>query len=145
MTSLKTVLDTIRVSASRIYSAGTGFDERRKTGFGRYIDASEVERVRPFETTRMLRALNGVEVVGSGFDQKILMRGVMNYCTPSIVIDGTRLPEFTGADLNMMVPPEDIAGIEVYTSAGTVPAQFKGLSTESMRCGAVVVWTKRNR
>jgi len=56
-----------------------------------------------------------------------------------------RLPELTGADLNTMVAPEEISGVEVYTSAGTVPAQFKGLSQASMRCGAVVVWTKRVR
>ena len=73
------------------------------------------------------------------------MRGVMSPCQPSIVIDGVRLPDLTGADLNMMVSPEEVAGVEVYTSAGTVPAQFKGLSQESMRCGAVVVWTKRVR
>jgi hypothetical protein len=45
----------------------------------------------------------------------------------------------------MMVSPEEVAGVEVYTSAGTVPAQFKGLSQGAMRCGAVVVWTKRVR
>ena len=145
MTSLKKVLDTIRVTASRVYSAGTGFEQRRKSGFGNYIDAKDVERIRPFEVTRLLRSLNGVDVVGSGFNQRILMRGVMYPCEPSIVIDGVRLPDLSGADLNMMVPPEDVAGIEVYTSAGTVPAQFRALSTESMRCGAVVVWTKRSR
>ena len=89
--------------------------------------------------------MNGVQVVGSGFNQRILMRGVMSLCEPSIVIDGVRLPDLTGADLNMMVSPEELAGMEVYTSAGTVPAQFKGLSQASMRCGAVVVWTKRVR
>jgi carboxypeptidase family protein/TonB-dependent receptor-like protein len=145
LTTLKKMLDTIRVTASRVYTAGNGFEQRRVSGFGTYIDAKEIERTRPFEVTRMLRSLNGVDVVGSGFNQKILMRGVMDYCQPSIVIDGVRLPDFTGADLNMMVAPEDIAGLEVYTSAGTVPAQFRGLSTESMRCGAVVVWTKRSR
>jgi len=89
--------------------------------------------------------MNGVQVVGSGFNQRILMRGVMSPCEPSIVIDGVRLPELTGADLNMMVSPEEASGVEVYTSAGTVPAQFTGLSQANMRCGAVVVWTKRIR
>jgi hypothetical protein len=146
LTSLKTMLDTMRVTASRLYSAGTnGFEQRRKSGFGSYFDAADVERSRPFEVTRLLRSLNGIDVVGSGFNQRILMRGVMNPCEPSIVIDGVRLPDLTGADLNMMVAPEEIAGMEVYTSAGTVPAQFKGLSQGSMRCGAVVVWTKRTR
>jgi hypothetical protein len=146
LTSLKTVLDTIRVTASRIYSADRiGFEQRRKSGFGTYFDSADVQRARPFEVTKLFQSMNGVQVVGSGFNQRILMRGVMNPCEPSIVIDGVRLPELTGADLNMMVSPEEISGIEVYTSAGTVPAQFKGLSPASMRCGAVVVWTKRIR
>ncbi len=146
LTSLKTVLDTIRVTASRIYSADRiGFEQRRKSGFGSYFDSTDVQRARPFEVTKLFQSMNGVQVVGSGFNQRILMRGVMNPCEPSIVIDGVRLPELTGADLNMMVSPEEISGVEVYTSAGTVPAQFKGLSQASMRCGAVVVWTKRIR
>ena len=146
LTNLKTVLDTIRVTASRIYSADRiGFEQRRKSGFGSYFDSSDVQRARPFEVTKLLNSMNGVQVVGSGFNQRILMRGVMSPCEPSIVIDGVRLPELSGADLNMMVAPEEVAGMEVYTSAGTVPAQFKGLSPGSMRCGAVVVWTKRVR
>ena len=146
LTSLKHVLDTIRVTASRLYAAGgNGFAQRRKSGFGTYLDSADIERTRPFEATRLLRSLNGIDVVGTGINQRILMRGVMYPCEPSIVIDGVRLPDLTGADLNMMVAPEEIAGMEVYTSAGTVPAQFKGLSQASMRCGAVVVWTKRAR
>jgi hypothetical protein len=146
LTNLKTVLDTIRVTASRVYSADKiGFEQRRKSGFGSYFDTTDVARVRPHEVTRLLYSMNGVQVVGSGFNQRILMRGVMDLCEPSIVIDGVRLPDLTGADLNMMVSPEEVAGMEVYTSAGAVPAQFKGLSQASMRCGAVVVWTKRVR
>ena len=146
LTNLKTMLDTIRVTANRIYSADRiGLEQRRKSGFGSYFDSTDVQRARPFEVTKLFQSMNGVQVVGSGFNQRILMRGVMSPCEPSIVIDGVRLPELSGADLNMMVAPEEVAGMEVYTSAGTVPAQFKGLSSGSMRCGAVVVWTKRVR
>ena len=146
LTSLKTMLDTIRVTASRVYSADRiGFEQRRKTGFGSYFDSSDVLRIRPFEVTRLFNSMNGVQVVGSGFNQRILMRGVMIRVSRRLSSTACGSPDLTGADLNMMVSPEEIAGVEVYTSAGTVPAQFKGLSQGSMRCGAIVVWTKRVR
>jgi len=52
------------------------------------------------------------------------------------------------ADLNMMVAPEEIVGMEVYTSAATAPVQYKGLSSDSRAgrgCGSIIVWTKRAR
>ena len=66
LTNLKSVLDTIRVTANRIYSADRiGFDQRRKTGFGSYFDTTDVARVHPNEVTRLFSSMNGVQVVGS--------------------------------------------------------------------------------
>jgi len=37
--------------------------------------------------------------------------------------------------------PEELFGVEVYTSRGAIPTEF----LSSNNCGAVVVWTKRGR
>lgn len=41
--------------------------------------------------------------------------------------------------LDMMVPPEHIAGMEVYTRPAQLPARF---NTPGSACGAIVVWTR---
>jgi hypothetical protein len=58
MTTLKNMLDTMRITAGQLYSHdATGFDQRRKSGFGRFFDSTDVARLRPFETTRLLEGV----------------------------------------------------------------------------------------
>ncbi len=50
-------------------------------------------------------------------------------------------PEAAGLrDLNSMVMPGDIEGVEIYTSSLQVPAQF--VVGGASECGALVIWTK---
>ena len=53
-------------------------------------------------------------------------------------VDGQRVP---GAELDEVVPPDDIAGIEFYTSMAGVPAQY--LERQNRACGTLLVWTKK--
>ena len=41
--------------------------------------------------------------------------------------------------INDYVLPIEIAGIEVYRGAASLPAEFSG---SDARCGAIVIWTK---
>jgi hypothetical protein len=148
LTNLRSLLDTIRITASRVYSRdGNGFERRRKIGSGHYFDSTDVEHYRPSEITGLLEMVGGVRVAGAGLNQRIIMQHI-DACEPTIFVDGMAFADFTAADLNMMVPPEDVIGVEVYTSAATAPVQFKGmqsLSRAGRGCGSVVVWTKRSR
>ena len=54
-----------------------------------------------------------------------------------VVLDGIILPR--NFDLDLLPPPKQIAGIEVYTGAATIPPQFGG---PDRRCGVVAVWTR---
>ena len=64
--------------------------------------------------------------------------GGENWCNASIFINGHNMSFMTLEDIDDWVPPDEIAGIEVYPD-GTVPPQFQpGLSG----CGSVVIWTK---
>ncbi|HEY7394834.1 MAG TPA: carboxypeptidase-like regulatory domain-containing protein, partial [Gemmatimonadaceae bacterium] len=148
MTTLRKMLDTMRITASRLYSRdANGFERRRRAGFGTFFDSTDVERYRPFETTRLVERAMGVRVYGSGMDQRIFM-GTFMPCEPAIFVDGVTLPDFTAADLNMMVSPEEIVGVEVYTSAASAPVQYHSMSSLSRSgrgCGSIVIWTKRGR
>jgi hypothetical protein len=148
LTTLRKMLDTMRVTASRLYSRdASGFERRRRSGFGTFFDSADVKRYHPFETTRLVERASGVRLYGSGMNQRILV-GHVNPCEASIFIDGVTYPDFTGADLNMMVSPEEIVGVEVYTSAALAPVQYKSVSAFSRNgrnCGSIVIWTKRSR
>ena len=58
-------------------------------------------------------------------------------CLALLWIDGLLKTDFDGLT---MIPPSDIAAIEVYSRASIVPTQFVRPMSE---CRAVVVWTKR--
>jgi hypothetical protein len=71
----------------------------------------------------------------------------LRLCQPTIVVDGVTLPDFNGSDLNAMVAPEEISGVEVYTTASSAPVQYKSssMSRGGWGCGSIVIWTKRVR
>jgi hypothetical protein len=140
LTSLKTVLDTVRVTAQRAYSNyGNGFERRRRSGTGKFIDAAQVERMRPARFSEVLRNVPGLRVdEGIGSAAGITMRGDAVSCTPTVFLDGHRLPDMDLRDLDSFVLPSDIGLVEVYTST-QAPAEFTTLDG----CGVIVVWTRQ--
>ena len=137
--TIKSVLDTVRVTANRIYSADAhGFDRRRKQGFGHFLNAEDVERSRPVMTSSLLRRIPLVRV-SYGADEPILMHQDDHYCVATIIIDGIRLERASASEIDDWVPPEEIDGVEVYTHATQVPPQFSSMTG----CGAIVIWTRR--
>jgi hypothetical protein len=142
LSTLKSVLDTIRVTAKRVYSADSrGFERRRRMGFGTFFGSEDVERLRPFNTTSLLNRVPSVRIVGSvATSERILMRGTLGYCSPDLYLDGMRLTNMDARDIDSWVQPDEIEGMEVYTSAGRVPPEFSSLSG----CGSIVIWTRRS-
>ncbi len=118
----------------------TGFLERQQRGFGHFITRADIERQRPFETTDLLRMVPGVRVVPTGpFTHAVLMR---EGCRPSVYIDGMAAMDPRDStdldDLNTLIAPEMIAGMEVYNGIAETPAQFRRAGDT---CGAIVIWT----
>ena len=46
---------------------------------------------------------------------------------------------FSVGDLDSMIQPESVAGVEVYNSATETPAQFMDPFSQ---CGSMLVWTR---
>ncbi len=141
--TLRSVLDTVHVTASRIYSADRNGFERRKrgAGYGNFFDENDVARLRPGSIIQLLHRVPGISITGDAFDSAVLMRDMYTggYCQPVVYIDGMPVRDLTAREIEGWVRPEELAGMEVYPRAGMAPAEFTRLDG----CGAVVVWTRR--
>jgi hypothetical protein len=141
LTSLKKMMDTIKVMAERLYWADRGgFTERKRQGIGHFIDEKDIAKHATFDVLDALRRAPGLSVVGFGFFKKVVMRkNDGTACNPSLFIDGFRMM-LGPADLDM-VRPNEIGGIEIYRSSGQSPVQFQNLDG----CGSIVLWTRPPR
>lgn len=111
------------------------FVRRSRSGMGHYITAADPLLANAMEVTDALRMTPGVRVAPSGsFGHAILLRGG---CVPTVYVDGMEMVDgYT--TLDDVVPPQDVAGIEVYTGLGEAPPQYL-----SNGCGVILVWSKR--
>lgn len=148
LSTLKAVLDTVRITAARrVDRRLSGFTERRRTGAGRYLTPEDVLRHRPIVTSDILRRLPGVrlEPDENGIDQSLSMRGAFGTCTPAVYVDGHYFDRLSAAEIDALALPGEIAGIEIYTET-SAPAQFRKLpgraGGDDTPCGSVVIWTK---
>lgn len=143
MATLRNVLDTVRVTAARLFAADrNGFEQRRRThAQGKFFDQHDVVRLRPGSVAQLLYRVPGVSVTGEDFESPLLMRDMYTggYCTPVVYIDGTAIKDLTVRELDALLRPEELDGMEIYARAGQVPSQFTRLDG----CGSIVVWTRR--
>lgn len=117
------------------------FDQRRRAGFGRFFTAADVLRERPPHVTDLVRRAPGVRLDPGrrGYAVRML-DGKGGFCSPSVVLDGAPTPG--GADeLDLLVRPEEVAGVEVFRGAVGAPLEYGGLQNSG--CGEVLIWTKR--
>jgi len=128
----------------------SGFAHRREVGTGRYIDAQQISARANPPVSELLRDVGGVTLhpvstTAGTTSYRIQMRGAVGLagiCTsPALFLDGAQVELVTGdaAALDHLVQSRDIAGIEVYPGASSLPPQFNAGNTA---CGAIVIWTK---
>lgn len=120
----------------------SGFEDRRKMGLGAFMTEEEVKRHTFPELITVLEGLRGVHVAWTqslGVMGVPYMLGNGRTCAPNFYLDGTEFPN-DFPQLSGFVPPEGIKGIEVYSSAGTVPAQYDKFARTG--CGSIVIWTR---
>lgn len=129
-------LDAVVVTAPRREFADvTGFEQRRRSGWGRYVTRDDILRRMPAHIQYMLEGFPGLQIVGNG--QVRIARNVGLSCTASVFVDGMYLQAF---DLNM-IDVMSVYGVEVYRGSSDTPPQFQPVGRAG--CGAVVIWTRR--
>ncbi len=138
--TFKAMLDTVRITVSRINDRSNGsFDERRRSGMGRYVTAEEIERRGGFWLSDVFRMMPGVQIQGTGIDKYVMVRSDFGgHCAPAVYIDGLYMWTPSALEIDAMVTPDRVRGIEVYTGAFTPMEYQRSLSG----CGAILIWTK---
>ena len=108
-----------------------GFYERRhwgrRLGLGQFFDEDYIERWRPVRMTQFIA------------DHTMLGSGLVNRrsgCAVNVLVDGMTVRV---RDLNSVVLPIEVGGVEVYRGAASLPGRFAGSDS---RCGVVAIWTK---
>jgi hypothetical protein len=137
--ALRRFLDTVHVRADRnSFISTVGFEDRRKGGAGRFFTAADVERLHPQELSDLLRHTPLLDLsTDNAHNVKIRVRGDQVACTPAIFVDGKQLVYWEIADLNSLIQPDELVGMEVYSAAMT-PAEFRTKNS----CGTLIVWTR---
>jgi hypothetical protein len=161
-------LDPVEVKALPSGPRGIGreaFEERRRMGFGKFIDSTELRRNEERRVSDFLRGIPGVNMVrfrecdppgsrrcgpveeraGSGRGETSIYKQVgKDYCWMSVVVDGHILyrsgSHSPPPDFSRDFRVAEIESIEVYRSAGEVPAEYGGTSAA---CGVILLWTRR--
>ncbi len=133
-------LSPVKVVASEVRRGfARDYESRKKTGLGTYLDSDYVGKHVTFAS--VLQELPSVQVRTRGtrvLSVTILRGGLTRGCAPAVMIDGLVSPTDMLADLT----PDQIATMEVYNSAFSVPADL-GARLPRNACGLIAVWTKR--
>jgi hypothetical protein len=146
MERMTATLDTIKVIERQLSPRMAEFEQRRRFGVGEFMTQEELEKRAALEVRDLLRNFKTINVApsytkGSMPEYFALSKrgggGIAGECAMTVVLDGMAMP--TPFDLNLLPPPREVSGIEVYNGSATVPPQFSGLSKS---CGVILVWTR---
>lgn len=132
-------LPEIAVPVRSVVLEASGFYERREGASGVFLTREDIVAKDPRRAEDLFR--------GMGFTTNPLNRAASTFgladdgepCTPLFFLDGLRMDRITMRDLNQVVEPENIEGIEVYESVGSLPARFSPVGAS---CGVILIWTR---
>lgn len=138
--TFQSVLDTLKVTANYSrYNDLAGFRNRLRTGMGRYVTSADIVRRRPIVVTDVLRGMLGLYFDSTSLDEQIQMKGVFSErCTPNVYLNSMLMNGLTAGEVDGLVSPKNILGIEVYSPTNAPPQFQPGLSG----CGSIVIWSK---
>lgn len=136
----------------------TGFNQRlleaqHGTNAGIFITAADIERRLATRVTQLFGAMPGITCVRAGSGCMLVGSHLVPVddrsnrfvnCNITFYLDGQRLNSLRASnadvDIDTMVLPQDLAGIEYYRSGSRIPPKFSLLNGS---CGLVLLWTKR--
>ncbi|MDT8367693.1 MAG: hypothetical protein RQ745_00695, partial [Longimicrobiales bacterium] len=138
----------VEVERRSDYLDRIGFYERRRYGFGSFIDVEAMDVSRILTPGQLLTRLPGTSLDSN--DEPYFHRAQRTdltgerrgRCVPVIVIDGStvRTTMQSGEDrFEDLVRATEISAIEVYRSTVQVPVEWK---TGANSCGMIMIWTK---
>lgn len=134
-------------------SVMAAFEERRRVGFGKFLDSTAMRKAENRRVPDVLRDL-GVRMItvqaGGGPEYRAVSSGISlnegEPCYVSVFLDG--IPIYKAGSRSMRPPDfsrdfqaRSLMAIEYYRSSATVPIDFgTGRDTD---CGVLVLWTRK--
>lgn len=116
-----------------------GFYQRMSRGHGHFFTREQIDKRNPANMTDLFRMIPGARVDSRGFNTQVRFRGAR--CAPLTWLDGS--PLYAGEfDLDS-VDPRSFEGIEIYSGAASVPAEYQGNRSLSSACGTIILWSKQ--
>ena len=131
-----------------------GFYERKYWGElvsgGVFFTAVEIERRGPVLISNMIAEEPGIRLGDCRLrrssclllNTRVPSEFIPGGCPMSIYLDNTQVHGLGGRDgqtVDDLVRPHDIAGLEIYLSAASLPGEFAGSASQ---CGVIAIWTK---
>lgn len=122
----------------------SGFYDRVRSGFGRYITRADIERRGGTRVTDILRGMPGVSIVPAGpagyaHGNLIAMRGgAAGRCTATVYVDGVQFRQGREGSVDDILHLEMLEGVEIYTTAAFAPSPFHSYNG----CGVIAFWTR---
>lgn len=134
---------TERMPSRALHDAG--FYDRRKVGFGQFVDREAIDARHDGKLSSLLTTLPGVQVVYCQYPQcresgyvlvaSATRLSASSSCTMQVYLDGVRV-ENQNID---RISARNLDGVEVYRRLGGIPAQFAGTNAS---CGVVLLWSR---
>lgn len=136
-------LEPLRVTARREVPLNyVGFYRRSRSGAGRFLTRDDIERRGALRTTDLLRMMPRISM--NPVDPRFATRNAITMrmaggglCMPDVFVDG--MISLTSEDIDMLLP-QDLDGVEVYTSAAMTPVEFR----RNTNCGAILFWLRKD-
>jgi len=142
------LLEAVEAHAAAAPSALEGFEHRRRTAAGHFFTRKEIARMQPRQLTDVLWRVPGLRLVpvsgpfGTSYVPQ-LMRSTgiagARLCPILFYVNGAPFPVGADVGINAYIRPEEVAALEVYGGASSVPAQFNSHAQDS-RCGVILIW-----
>lgn len=122
------------------------FLARKKLGFGQFMTQEQIHAQNAVFSTELFRRFTGINVSPNrarqlteffALSQREGGNPTVGACPMAVLLDDVPLP--TPFNLDLLPPPRDLFGIEVYAGSSTIPAKYNG---SNRGCGVILVWTK---
>ena len=134
------MMDPVLVTARRNVALDkVGFNQRKKSAFGYFVDADRISTMHPFYVSDILRIVPGLRVSYGPHGDPVVTstRDIGGSCV-QYWVDDIPFLEITPGEINHFVNGGEVVAAEVYQS-GTAPAQY---TRAGGNCTTIVLWTR---
>jgi len=136
------------------FSRISEFEHRRETMIGTFFSRDDIEERQPHVITDLIGLAPGVEVFANIMGNNVIRMTSARFsgCNPAIYVDGTEVkmvpigfnpksgsPIYPDMIVDQFVDANDVAAVEIYTSAANVPPEFMAVGSD---CGVIAIWMR---